>query len=759
MQSPDPRSSRYATQHPHTSSSTITRTILNETTNPLDSAVSLSSALGPPPPTHFRSSKSSAIKHFCLPLPHLHSDTYSQSSARVPAELRKKDRHSSTRLSTSTTASMKPQRQSWLWRKNVESAQQYQHQEHDKEDAQTLAEARNSTAEQNLRTPRQRPRQRSINADDTEVQSGALVWRAYPEPLEVYEYDVEGEDVLWEEDLSGDRGEGDCIVRFEADTDHPENRQYRTEQRKEPKFELVVNSARIQGANIAFLNDLLRAGRRTALPVAETSDEPTGQRYPNGLEPNTGAAEEGGVIYRPFPRADNLTVPHRELKRHSLFQLPLLRQYSPLKFPQFEVKSRPGSWNPGSGSTENRVVGAADTRDNHFATTRNQGDGQKDLVRPIADRIRFEVVLAAPAQSDPQSTRAYRLAVRNLFAVLERQPVVGRELVPSLVDVQDLVDAFDMIRVQGSPHKHRSAMVAVQPNSRLVTEYVRSMRLDDVRYDLEQAVAMLAWAEMPAVRWAEGYKELFVHVVGMLSADQRDSEAQAPVVVGFGFTPGVDQLSEVTRTNILAACNALKLILQEAEEKLTDFSYSEMWPRREAEILGEGISSPQHWKSHKQIAAAHRAAEEFRLFVFTYYKKSFGSWPPMPDSQKDHWIDRGIVDSLQADFAMLYEYLVDKDISWERMHASHCREYEMVSKRDVDFQPDMYVPITDILVTYGHDNDLQHIPHPFPLLPVDEQPVKRRSIFGSLSRSKSIPSSVRMDMFAQASNTDLDREG
>jgi len=639
----------------------------------------------------------------------------------------------------------------------VESAQEYQHQDHDEEDAQTLAEAPVFAEDRAPRTPRSRPHQRSVNANDNEIETGALVWRAYPEPLEVYEYDTEGEDVVWEEDLSGVQGDGDCIVRFE--TDSPSNRRDRVEQKSAPKFELIVNSAKIQGANIAFLNDLLRAGRRTALVVAQSGDELAGQKYSNRLETGIRDAKGGGTTYLPFPRANHLTVPHRELKRHSLLQLPLLRQYSPLKFPQFDVRSRPGSWNPGSASAGNAANGAFNGRKDH--TTLDEVDQQEDLVEPITDSIKFELVLAAPSESDVQSVRAYRLAVRNLFAVLERQPVVGRELVPVLVDVQDLVDAFDVIPFQGSPHKHRSAAVTVQPNARLVTEYVRSMRLDDIRYDLEQAVAMLAWAEMPAVRWAEGYRELFVHVVGMLSAEQGAYVGQGTlgVVLGRGSASGLDQLSDVTRTNVLAACDALKLVVTETEERLTDFSCPEMWTAREAERAGEKTVSTQDWQSQKQTAAAHQAAEEFRLFVFTHYKKSFGSWPPMPDIRKNHWIDRNIIDGLQADFGMLYEYLVDKDVIWGRMHAAYCRENEMVSKGDVDLELDKYIPITDILANYDGENDLQHIPHPYPLLPVDEQPVRRRSIFGSLSRAKTTSSSTRMDMFAQASNTDLDREG
>jgi len=641
----------------------------------------------------------------------------------------------------------------------VENAQEYQHQDHDEEDAQTLAEAQDSTVEQTLRTPRQRPRQRSVDADDTVTGAGALVWLAYPEPLEVYEFDTDGEDVVWEEDLSGDRGGGDCIVRFQADTEYPENLRHSANQRNAPKFELTVNSAKIQGANIAFLNDLLRAGRRTTLIIAQNGDELASQKYPDGLEAGGRVAKGGATTYLPFPRANHLTVPHRELKRHSLLQLPMLRQYSPLKFPQFDVRSRPGSWNPGSGSAGNGGAGADNARKDH--TSPNEVGQQEDLVKPIPDSIKFELVLAAPPDSDAQSTRAYRLAVRNLFAVLERQPVVGRELVPALVDVQDLVDAFDVIPFQGSPHKHRSAAVAVQPNPRLVTEYVRSMRLDDVRYDLEQAVAMLAWAEMPAVRWAEGYGELFVHLVGMLSAEQRvhDGRGFAGNAREHGYAPALDQLSDVTRTNVLAACDALKLVVQETEERLTDFSCPEMWSAREGERVGEENETTQNWQSQKQTAAAQQAAEEFRRFVFTHYKKSFGSWPPMPDIKKDHWIDRGVIHSLQADFGMLYEYLVDKDISWEKMHAAYSREYEMISRRDTDFRADGYVPVADMLVNYDGANDLQHIPHPYPLLPVDEQPVRRRSIFGSLSRTKPTSSSTRMDMFGQASNTDLDREG
>ena len=102
---------------------------------------------------------------------------------------------------------------------------------------------------------------------------------------------------------------------------------------------------------------------------------------------------------------------------------------------------------------------------------------------------------------------------------------------------------------------------------------------------------------------------------------------------------------------------------------------------------------------------------------------------------------------------------MDKDVTWEQMTAIYRREWEVVNKHDDSFKADQYAPITDMLVSFDDMNDFVHIPHPFPILPVEETVLKRRSIFDALSvRNRATESSTRMNLFNQASNMDLDRE-
>lgn len=414
--------------------------------------------------------------------------------------------------------------------------------------------------------------------------------------------------------------DGDCLVFFETPGTKTAT----------PVFQ--VHSDKLQSANIAFLNDLLGAGRRHKFADINT--------------------------YTLFPRSDRLTSPRRELRRHSF--LPLMRNFSPLKFPQFEPSQNGArqqkrmSWN--SARSVKQQEPAKPTYS--IAEVSDEDEDEEDDFSPA--NIRFELWFAMPWDMGEEQSKSMQMSIRNLLAMLHKKPVVGADLVQTLTDVQDLLDAFDVTPSDAFLDKDRYTSTTI-PDSKIVTSYVEEMRLDDIRYDLRQALAMLSWAESTTARAARSYLEIFVHVVGMMIEDVKDT---------FEYR----QLSQVSKNNIDTACQALQLLVQGAEDSLEDFAFTELWTMTEEKVKESEILS-QTWLPHKQACSARKAAEEFRQFIVTYYRKLFGSWPPPVRHGTNHWLNRSVIRRLQIDFGLLYEYLVDKDVTWHNMKAVYRREY------------------------------------------------------------------------------------
>lgn len=603
--------------------------------------------------------QSHRMKHFCLPITNGSTQHSSTSTSR---KLQKK-KNTTARHSVDTTA------RSTL------------------RDSQATIRAKYDANENRLSLAR------TVRSTDDNQDK---IWRAYPAQLDDF--------LGFEHDDELNDSQGDCLVFFHT----PDSKV------KRPLFQL--SSEKIRGANIAFLNDLLRAGCRDTTASGR---------------------------YTVFPRTDRLVRTRKELKRHSQF-LPAIRTLSPMKlFESTNNLHKRISWAPGVEPCGTMYVQEVAKIEEEEEEEEEVEDEEHNLDR---HNVKYEMWFAVPAYYDEKHKHDYRLAVRNLFAIMHKKPIVGHDLVRSLRDVQDVMDAFDISTIALPRHKDSAVSALAIPDTRLIiTEYVREMRLDDMRFDMRQALRMLAWTESPNVRWSEGYLEIFVHVVGMMRSE----------------LTGLDDfraLSPLTQANLKNAHDALQLIIEETEEKLKDCSFDEMWILADTKPKEHNPAAPQ-WHAHRQAVSARRAAEEFRAFIITYYVKLFGSWPPPTGTEHTHWLNRIVVHRLQTDFGLLYEYLVDKDITWDQMAAVYRREWEIVDKHNVGFKADQHAPITDMIVHFDNANDLLHVPHPFPLLPAEEVTLRRRSIFNALSvRNRATESCARMSLFAQASNMDLDRD-
>ena len=322
-----------------------------------------------------------------------------------------------------------------------------------------------------------------------------------------------------------------------------------------------------------------------------------------------------------------------------------------------------------------------------------------------------ELWFAAPAHvRSPQGQRLHHIAIRNFLAILQNKPIVGRDLFEMLSTLQPEVEIiYDL------DHNEYSQMSSRMRSVQIITQYLASRKLDDVRNSVRRALGLLTWAEQDAVRWQEGYLEAFVHLVGMMSPQIEELE-------------DFRRLSAVSRRNLGISAKALQLKLIEAEEKLSTFDFMEMWDSPE-DVGANPV--------YKSFAA-------FRQFLISFYTSAYGSWPP---SSGGRWLNSKLVKSLQNDFGSLYDYLVNRDVIWDSREERPGKKWQMVnmspSPSPEDFRPDTpTLPLTDMLVSFDNRHGLLHIPHPYPLLPRNIQAQKapqKKSFFSALKKSKNDP--------------------
>ncbi|KAF2102720.1 hypothetical protein NA57DRAFT_31576 [Rhizodiscina lignyota] len=272
-----------------------------------------------------------------------------------------------------------------------------------------------------------------------------------------------------------------------------------------------------------------------------------------------------------------------------------------------------------------------------------------------------------------------------------------------LSDLQNVMDTFYEL----NDHNER------RDSTQDIIYYLSERNLDDVRDNLKAALGLLAWCEMPGVRWEEGYTETFVHCVGMMTSDTVEM-------------PEFKSLSRPSRHNLEYAYNSLQLRIIEAEEKLSSFNFNELWDV-------EGVAPNSE---------AMRSFDAFRAFLLNYYGREYHGWPPR--KTQGRWLTRTIAGRLQRDFGLMYDYFVDRDVAWDVSEARATRKWEMVRTRpSSEFSADSSgLPLTDMLVAFDSKHKYQHIPYPYPLLPQAATPQKaapiKKGLFGGLKKAKAV---------------------
>lgn len=301
-------------------------------------------------------------------------------------------------------------------------------------------------------------------------------------------------------------------------------------------------------------------------------------------------------------------------------------------------------------------------------------------------QIAYEMYFPAPAELGKSEAHRHNITTRNVLALLYHASLVGVTLYQALTDLHTRLEAY---------------MPPDADNIGIILNYLSARAIDDCRNDPETAVSLLAWSESQSIRWEEGWREAFIHSVGMYPRLQGCADYRL-------VTP-------ISRALLERASLETQLRVQAAEERLAEFSYGDIWPQG-------GLIASSHAKA---------ASDRLRKFFVAHYAAYYGEWPPPAGSSddpsgdgEDIWLTRTVAQKLQKDFGALYDYLVNRDIAWDESETRSSRKWEMVSESgNKAFDADTVdLPMTDLLIEWDNRSKLPHIPHPYPLVPESHPP-------------------------------------
>lgn len=316
---------------------------------------------------------------------------------------------------------------------------------------------------------------------------------------------------------------------------------------------------------------------------------------------------------------------------------------------------------------------------------------------PIQHCIYFDV----PPSCTQMDMLRYHITTRNFLALLLNKPIVG------LTFYQAVVDLYGRLLALLLPDTDCEG---------LLIEYLVVNGLVDVRNDPGAAAGLLAWSEECTVRWQEGWREAFVHGVGMYERMSGLKEYQ--------------DVTPITQTLLEQARLRIGVRVQEAEARLSSFDYDYAWPRQ--------------WERSDQ---AYLSFTRYAKFLKRHYETRFKAWPPKERAESGDWLSRSLALQLQRDFGSLYDCFVDRDVTWH-----HEREGLMRKSTTADNQIDS--SMAKFLLEIDRKHARRNIPHPYPLLPVlpIEKLDAKGGLFASFKKSKFLQKRVE-SAYDKASNT------
>ena len=324
-----------------------------------------------------------------------------------------------------------------------------------------------------------------------------------------------------------------------------------------------------------------------------------------------------------------------------------------------------------------------------------------------------KIFLDAPQEVSKLDILRHHIATRNFFALLCNRSLVGYTFYQALVDLYERLQAY-------LPPDIDCAGV-------LIT-YLMINQLHDVRNDPGAAAGMLAWSEEPNVYWPEGWREGFVHSVGMYHH--------------LKLLPELRDLSPPSRELLERSHAELKIRVEEAAERLTVFRNVGNW-------LAGSMLPADLWL----------VIDSFQRFLKVYYTGVWKTWPPkLPRHSGSTWLNRSIVARLQQDLGALYKCCVQENVTWDHLglqNVGHTPRSQTITPAINRFHIDSGdLRMIHLVLEFDNQYAYAHIPRPLPLLPVLAAPehTPKKSFLGFQKPKNRAVSSRIANAYLEATN-------
>ena len=194
------------------------------------------------------------------------------------------------------------------------------------------------------------------------------------------------------------------------------------------------------------------------------------------------------------------------------------------------------------------------------------------------------------------------------------------------------------------------------------------------------------------------------------NADLNDSNS---FVHSVGMYEQVSELQECadvslpTKAHLDRAHLELQARIHEAQDSLATFYFDDA-----------------HFSQEDMSPTVRAASDRFRKFLRQFYEKVYQAWP-VKKGQLGLWLDRTIANRLQQGFSALYEYGVDRNVSWNEDIDidDRSKRYLLKSVDSENFGLDAEdFRMLGVFQNLGCRLNVVDMPYPYPLLPKSINP-------------------------------------
>lgn len=254
-----------------------------------------------------------------------------------------------------------------------------------------------------------------------------------------------------------------------------------------------------------------------------------------------------------------------------------------------------------------------------------------------SSEVRLYIPPAGPTHEGDHDRLQRLIAIRNLFAFLTGQPLVGTKAHPTVfsafLEISALLKEFDFMSMDGTTWGE-----AVDESFGF---YIAQMALADVRHSREKTLEAIILGER--MKCWELYNEAYTHAAGKWQAIV---SLKSPLLKR--ITPEVQKRLERSNLDLLNRQHNVN-------QRLESFEFPALF-------AGVAVSSEFRDVRFNRWRAAFA---KMRFFILDHYKSLFGAWPPKARSKKNPFSESGlnrlVLKALYADLCSLYDLLVDRD--------------------------------------------------------------------------------------------------